>query len=302
MKYYFVINPISGSFDKTEILTKEITEAFDGNNIDEYEIYVTKCKEDGEKYVKEVASTITEDTVFLACGGDGTTYEVLNGLAEAPHAILGVVGVGSCNDFLKCFPKCNFRNIKNIIKGEIKKIDILKCNDRYCLNEINIGFDALVNDECNKIKAAAKSVKSAYTKAIVKHLIKKKTLHGKVMTDGNELYNDKMLLMTCTNGKYYGGGFCAAPRAIVDDGLMETLVIKNISRINFVRLVSDYKKGTHLDKPKFLKYLKYSRAKEVDIEFTEDACVCLDGEISYSKKLNISIQPLKLRFLLPNEE
>ena len=81
-----------------------------------------------------------------------------------------------------------------------------------------------------------------------------------------------------------------------------TLVIKNISRINFVRLVGDYKKGTHLSKPKFKKYLEYTRAKNVDIEFKEDACVCLDGEITYAKKLDVSIEPQKLRFLLPKGE
>ena len=299
MKYYFIINPISGSSDKTEILTKEIKEVFLDNKNDEYEIYVTKSKDDGEKYVKSVSSRITEDTVFLACGGDGTSYEVLNGLAEQPKAILGVVGVGSCNDFLKCFPKLNFRNIKNIVKGVIKKIDLIKCNDRYCLNEVNIGFDAKVNDDCNHIKAKTKNVKSAYNKAIIKNIIKKSAPMAKIKVDGEGFYHDKMFLMTCANGKYYGGGYCAAPKAIVDDGLLETLVIRNISTLNFVSLIGDYKKGTHLDKPKFFKFLKYTQSKEVDIEFEEDACVCLDGEIIYSKKLKINIEPLKLRFLLP---
>ena len=302
MKYYFIINPISGSFDKTNILTKEIEEAFEGNNQDEYEIYVTKSKNDGEEYTRKISSSLTEDTVFLACGGDGTSYEVVNGLAESPYAILGVVGVGSCNDFLKCFPNSDFRNIKKIISGEINNIDLIKCNDRYCLNEINIGYDAKVNDDCNRIKAKTKTVQRAYTKSIIKNLIKKDTPFVKINTDGNKFYEDSMFLMTCANGKYYGGGFCAAPNAQVDDGLIETLVIKNISRINFVRLVGDYKKGTHLSKPKFKKYLEYTRAKIVDIEFKEDACVCLDGEITYAKKLYVSIEPQKLRFLLPKGE
>ncbi len=302
MKYYFIINPISGSSDKTEILTEEIKEVFLENKNDEYEIYVTKSKDDGEKYVKSVSSRITEDTVFLACGGDGTSYEVLNGLAEQPKAILGVVGVGSCNDFLKCFPKLNFRNIKNIVKGVIKKIDLIKCNDRYCLNEVNIGFDAKVNEDCNHIKEKTKNVKRAYNKAIIKNIIKKSAPMAKIKVDGEEFYHDKMFLMTCANGKYYGGGYCAAPKAIVDDGLLETLVIRNISTLNFVSLVGDYKKGTHLDKPKFFKFLKYTQSKEVDIEFEEDARVCFDGEIIYSKKLKINIEPLKLRFLLPTGE
>lgn len=299
MKYYFIINPISGSFDRTAILTKEIEEVFKDNNHDQYEIYVTKCKNDGEEYVRKISSSLTEDTVFLACGGDGTCYEVVNGLANSPKAILGVVGVGSCNDFLKCFPNIDFRNIKNIIKGSIKLIDLIKCNDRYCLNEVNIGYDAKVNDDCNHIKAKTKSVQRAYTKSIIKNLIKKDTPYVKVISDGTKFYENKMFLMTCANGKFYGGGFCAAPNAKVDDGLIETLVIKNISRISFIRLVGDYKKGTHLEKKKFKKCLTYTQSKNVEIEFNEDACVCLDGEITYERKLSINIEPQKLRFLLP---
>ena len=70
--------------------------------------------------------------------------------------------------------------------------------------------------------------------------------------------------------------------------------------IYLFRLFCQYKLSTGVFP--FFKYLKYTQSKEVDIEFEEDACVCLDGEILYSKKLKINVEPLKLRFLLPAGE
>lgn len=299
MKYYFIMNPATGSSDKTKILSEEVMDVFKNRPNDEYEIYITKKRGDGEEFVRNVSSNLTKDTVFLACGGDGTVYEVLNGIRDFDKAILGVISVGSCNDFLKCFPNTDFRSIDKIFNAETKKLDIINCNGRYCLNEVNMGFDAMVNDDCNRIKSKTKKVKSAYTRAIIKNLIKKEVSKVNVVVDEINFYDDKMFLMTFANGKYYGGGYCAAPLAEVDDGYIEVLVVKNLSRIRFVTLIKDYKKGTHLVKPKFKKILSYTRAKHIQVEFDKQACICLDGEITYSSSLDINIEAAKLRFLMP---
>ncbi|MBQ8292298.1 MAG: YegS/Rv2252/BmrU family lipid kinase [Bacilli bacterium] len=301
MKYYFIINPVAGSSNKTEILTEEIKKAFSNRPNDEYIIYVTKNHNDGKQFVKEISSNLTEDVVFFACGGDGTTYEVLNGIVDYDKAILGVISVGSCNDFLKCFPNKDFRSIEKAISGNVQKIDLINCNGYHCLNEVNMGFDAMVNDDCNRIKAKTKKVKSAYTRAIIKNFLLKKSPYVLVTTDNEVLYEGKMLLMTFANGKYYGGGYCAAPLAEVNDGLLESLVVKNISRARFVTLIKDYKQGTHLSKPKFKRILRYKQAKEIKVEFKEDVCICLDGEISYAKEVNVKVESSKLRFLMPGE-
>lgn len=299
MKYYFIMNPVTGSSDKTLILSEEVRNIFKNRPNDEYEIYITKKRGDGEDFVRNVSSNLTEDTVFLACGGDGTVYEVLNGIRDFNKAILGVISVGSCNDFLKCFPDKDFRTIDKVFNKEVKHLDIIECNGRYCLNEVNMGYDAMVNDDCNRIKSRTKKVKSAYTRAIIKNLIKKEAPKVNVMVDEDNFYDDKMLLMTFANGKYYGGGYCAAPLAEVDDGYIEVLVVKNLSRLRFITLVKDYKKGTHLVKPKFRKFLAYTRAKHIQVEFPKQVCICLDGEITYSSSLDIKVEPAKLRFLMP---
>lgn len=299
MKYYFIINPVSGPRNQVASLTEEIKKVFENNPLHEYEIYATTYSGDGERFVKEKSSNLTEKTAFIACGGDGTTYEVLNGIVDFENSILGVISVGSCNDFLKYYGGIDFRTIDKIIDIEPKKIDIINCNGRYALNEVNIGFDAIVNDDCNKIKAKTKKVKTAYIRAIIKNIILKKVPYAKVEVDNENFYDGKVLLMTFANGKYYGGGYKAAPKALVDDGLLDALVVKNISRIRFVTLIKDYKKGTHLDKKKFEKFIRYSRAKKIKIKFPEQACICLDGEISYTDKVEINVEPAKLQFIVP---
>ena len=107
--------------------------------------------------------------------------------------------------------------------------------------------------------------------------------------------------MTFANGKYYGGGYKAAPKAIIDDGLLDALVVKNISRLRFVTLIKDYKRGTHLEKKKFEKIIKFAKAKRIKIEFEKQVCICLDGEISYTSSVDIKIEPSKLRFIIPGE-
>ncbi len=301
MKYYFIMNPVTGSSDKTAILTEEVKEAFQGNISDQYIIYKTTAPGDAERYVAEKSVNLTEDVIFFACGGDGTTYEVLNGIKDFNHASLGVIAVGSCNDFLKNFKNYDFRSIKKAINGKKIAIDLLTCNDRYCLNEVNMGFDAMVNDDCNRIKSKTKKVKSAYTRAIIKNLLIKKTPKTRIIADEQELYNGKILLMTFANGMYYGGGYCSAPRALVNDGLMEVLVVKNISRLRFVTMIADYKKGTHLDKKRFQKIIRYTESKKVTVSFEDDVCVCLDGEITHCQNVEIALVPSQLQFIIPGE-
>lgn len=299
MKYYFIINPVSGPSNQTKVLTEEITKAFEKKPEHEFEIYVTKASGDAERFVREKTYDLKEETAFIACGGDGTSYEVLNGITDFENSILGVISVGSCNDFLKYYPNVDFRTIDKIIGVIPKKIDFISCNDRYALNEVNIGFDAMVNDDCNRIKAKTKKVKAAYNRAIVKNLLLKKVPYVRVELDGEKFYEDKMFLMTFANGKFYGGGYQAAPKAIVDDGLIEALIVKNISRIRFATLIKDYKNGTHLDKKKFKKVICYKRTKKVKLEFLKQVCICLDGEITYSSHVELKVEPAKLKFIVP---
>jgi len=298
MKYYFVINPIAGKANQTESLSQEIKLAFQ-NYPAQYEIYVSQFPGDAQRYVREKVKTELGEKTFFACGGDGTTFEVDNGLIGAPNVHLGVIAIGSCNDLLKNFPEFDFRSVERAISGSHKLLDVLKVNDCYSVNVVNIGFDARTNADCCKYKKRIKSIKTAYNLAIVKNLVTK--LSRKMIVTGDEkpFFADKLLLATFANGSFYGGGYKCAPKAIVDDGLMEMTVVRSISRIKFLTFIKSYKDGSYLDNPKLSAIIEYRRAHKAVIEAEKPFEVCIDGENYLWKRVEIEIKNKQLSFVMP---
>lgn len=94
--------------------------------------------------------------------------------------------------------------------------------------------------------------------------------------------DQKILLCACANSRFYGGGFCAAPIASINDGMMDVLVVDDVTRLEFISLVGAYHEGTFIDDhgvmmEKFKKLLKYKRCRAIEITGPER--FCLDGEI-----------------------
>ncbi len=304
MKHCFIINPFAGRHDSTKDLEEKLEKIFE-NRSDTYEIYVTTGPNDATIEIKKrcIANETKEkpeDITFYICGGDGTCFEAINGIVGYPHARMTIVPVGSCNDFLKSYPECDFSIIENLIDGEEKTIDVLKVNDRYSLNVANIGYDAKVNYDCVRFRYKYKTVKQSYNHAIIRNILKPLGDMVKITTDNNEiLFNKKALLIVVANGQYYGGGFRCAPYAICDDGLLDIVVVKKVNILTFARLIKYYKIGEHLANPKFNNIITYGKSQKVTIESDDLLCLCLDGETFHMNKIEIESVPNAVRFVFP---
>ena len=301
MKHFFIINPISGTHDATEELTELIERIFKDKK-EEYEIYVTKDYRDSYKIASEKSKDLTEDTIFYACGGDGTSFDVINGIAGREHAYFSVIPTGSCNDFLKTFPEYSFKAFDEVINGELRDIDLCKANDYYYLNELNIGYDALVNDDCNKSPIKAKNVKKAYNRAIIKNLIHFKTHKMMVKIEDGEEFEAKALLVVAANGQYYGSKYRCAPNASPFDGKFDFMIVKKITRIKFISMIKSYEKGLHLVKESFKKIIRFEQTTKVTLTADENLVVCLDGEIFYWPKVDIQVIPQAIKMLFPRKK
>ena len=99
------------------------------------------------------------------------------------------------------------------------------------------------------------------------------------------------------NGRYYGGGFFPVPEARMDDGILHAIVIRNVSHLDFIRLVGPYSKGKHKELPPEL--IQVVPAKEVHITANEDISVCLDGECSRSRDVVMRLSDKKVNFFFP---
>ena len=299
MKHYFIINPAAGPEDSSTKLTKQIESIFQNKN-DTYEIYITKTPGESYKIAHEASNNLTEDTIFYACGGDGTCFDVINGIVGKPYAHFGIIPIGSCNDFLKTFRPMDFRDVEKVVNGELKSIDIGKANEYYFLNEINIGFDAKVNDDCNNSKLKNKSVKKAYRNAIIKNFFSK--LGDKLTINFEKDSVDyHSLLLVAANGQYYGGKYNCAPYAKIDDGKLDLVVVRKIGRLRFLSLIKKYEKGQHLDMPKLKKIVDYRKESKLSIKSAKTLCVCLDGEIFYWDKIQVEVLPKVIKMIFPKE-
>lgn len=300
MKYYFIINPLAGSGDDTQSLLKQIEEY--KNNYD-LNVYYTKCEQDATKFVSETCSKEKEDICFVACGGDGTINEVVSGAIGHDNAHFSVYPAGSGNDFVKCFEKGAFKNIKNILEGTVMPIDVIKANNRYCINIANFGFDTTVAKTVNDDrKLNGHGNKNSYAKGVMRAFIFSMKNVADVYADGELLNkNGNYLLCTIGNGQYVGGSFHCSPRAILDDGYLEVCLVKCITKLRFMTLIGSYTKGTHLDGEKNKKIIAYKRAKQVKVIAPKGLTYTLDGEIFSNQELNISVLPKAIKLIAPGK-
>ena len=300
MKHYFIVNPAAGKGKDPKALIEKIEGACREKLID-FEIYLTKAKGDATRFVKEKCEAAREKFRIFSCGGDGTNNEVISGAVGCDCAEVGFVPDGTGNDFIKCFKEPdNFTDIDAQLEGESESIDLISCNDKYIMNIMNMGFDCEVvrrTDKLKKLPLVSKSM--AYILGVVVELIRKPGIKLKASIDGGEAEERSLLLSTFSNGRYYGGGFHASPKARLKDGLMDVCLVKNISRTKFISLVKYYRSGEYLDMEKFNKIVDFKKCREAFLEFETEQSFCIDGEIFEAKSLLLRLIPRALNIIIP---
>ena len=137
MKYCFIINPAAGKGKIASEWTEKVREACTRRALD-FSIYRTQAVGDATDYVIRTAAEHPEQHIrFYACGGDGTLGETATGLMSLPdssRASLGLVPMGTGNDFARNFsPSEIFFDADAQLDAEPMPIDVLRCNDRYAV-------------------------------------------------------------------------------------------------------------------------------------------------------------------------
>lgn len=299
IKHYFVVNPKAGKKDISTLIAKEIEENLTQNE-DSYEIYITKKKKDATEYVNNICRNEDGDIRFYAIGGDGTLNEVVSGVKDFKNASLSVIPYGTGNDFIKNFKNADFFNIRDHINGNKMKVDLLDVGDASSVNLCNIGFDAKVAFNMNKLKKIP-SIKGqlAYTLSIFYSIISKVYNTIEITFDDDEVIKGDFLLCAIANGVYYGGGYMGAPLAEVDDGVIDVCLVKRIPRFKMINFVNIYKKGEHLKNEKIKPYIIYKKCKKIKITSKDNFTIALDGEIHEDNNLEVSINEKAINFIVP---
>lgn len=301
MEHLFIINPAAGKTDKSRELIERINSI---KTKDKVTVKITKMPGDATEIVKKHLREAEDFVRVYACGGDGTANEVLRGVIGFENCALGVVPMGSGNDFVRSFEhntKDDFIDMEAMMNGEDMAIDVMECNGRYSMNNMSVGFDAAVAKNVDKFKRIPfVSGSLAYKISIVYCLFTKRKHNYRMIADGKEyVSNDvKTLLAVAGNGKYYGGGIKATPLAEFADGKIEFMHIKTISLLRFIFLVGTYTRGEHIDNPKF-PFVKHTKCESITFESDDNIDIGFDGEIISLKNPTVRILPAAVRIIVP---
>ncbi len=305
MRHIFIINPAAGKKDSTQQLRKQIHNL---KTDDSVEVYITKGVGDARHKAQTEASVGDEIRIY-SCGGDGTANEVLAGIAGHKNCALGIIPLGSGNDFVRAFEpltKEDFLDVQRMIEGEEKFIDLMECNGNYSMNVMSVGFDAEVAKNVDKFKRwPLVSGSFAYKLSIVYCLFTKRKHKVKILLDGEPFpkadYDKTTLLAVGGNGRFYGGGIKAAPLADLSDGYMDFVHANTLSVLKFATIIGTYTKGEHINNPK-LSFITFKRCKKIKFIAEEPIALNLDGEIFMENNPEVSLLESALRIIVPKTE
>jgi YegS/Rv2252/BmrU family lipid kinase len=243
----------------------------------------------------------SEKQRFICIGGDGTINEIANSAPSNPNVEFGVIPNGSGNDFVRNFTNTkNFSDIEAQLDGTPVSFDLIKLNEYYCVNMVNIGFDCSVVKEASKLKKSKLVPPGfSYILGVVVVLFKKFGTKMKLIFDDGEVLEKEFTLTAIGNGKYCGGGFRSAPRAMLNDGLLDIIAIDKVSRLTFIKLVKFYKNGTYLENKKAQRVIKYRQDSHFKMEFDSPVPICIDGEIKGAKTIDFSVVKDAFNFVIP---
>ncbi len=303
MKTVFIINPYAGKKKSIKNLVEKINEVSFSLGADS-EIYTTKCQGDAEKFVRDYCKE-NGPARFIACGGDGTLSEVVNGAVTFENAEVGVMPIGTGNDFCRNFKGVDFKDIKSQILSDTKKCDAIRYTDknitRYGVNMFNIGFDCNVADMKEKLtKNTFLKGSFAYFLSIFVILVKKKGANLKIVADGMEKHCGKLLLTSVANGSFCGGGIMSNPLADLNDGLININIVNNVSRLRFITLLPFYMKGNYTKLKNIEKIITTKKYKKIVVTPLDgNMRLCTDGEISTVAETTFEIVPGAFNLVVP---
>ena len=236
------------------------------------EVCITWNAGDAAVYAARAADFGTD--VVIACGGDGTLNEVVNGL-DGRDVPLGVIPLGTANDFARQtgIPEEADHAMDVILRRKPVRIDTASMNGRRFLNVSTGGVGA---EATQQTPADAKATLGplAYAITAVRMLASgSPDRHASFMSDGFALDVD-FLAFAVGSARETGGGNLMTPDASVTDGLLDLCVIETMSRRDFARLSLAVKKGEHLGLPG----VHYAQLPWFKVTSADSLSVNLDGE------------------------
>ncbi|MBA7654171.1 Diacylglycerol kinase [subsurface metagenome] len=243
--------------------------------------------------------------LVVSVGGDGTINEVVNGLYDTgsiADIMFGIIGTGTGGDYIRTIgiPRAHLAACQCLKKQRKITVDVgvaeYTVGDetvrRLFVNFAGMGFDAeIVRATTLKYKTlnATASYLAGLFSALVFYKNKAVTLH----IDG-ETIEEKVCTVLLNNGKYGGGGMFAAPDADLSDGLLDVLIVGDLSKPDLLWSLPRVYRGTHLTHPK----ITLKKARDIEIRSDDSVFLQADGELLGGLPARFYVLPSLLNIVL----
>lgn len=224
--------------------------------------------------------------LVVSVGGDGTINEVVNGLHDAGgtrDVMLGIISTGSGGDYIRtigvprhykeaCQRLMNPRKLA-VDLGVVDYVSSGGMARRLFVNFAGLGFDAeVVRATTQRFKALGSM--PSYLMGLLTTFLFYQNRDVSLIVD-REAEERRVCTVVMSNGKYGGGGMLVAPNADLTDGLLDVLIIDDLSKLDLLRSLPRVYRGTHLTHPK----VTVKRAREIDIRPRQQMSLQADGEL-----------------------
>ena len=255
-------------------------------------------------HLTELAREAAADAdLLVAVGGDGTVNEVVNGIAGL-DVELALIPRGTGGDFVRTFgiPRKLDRAVEVALRGRTRAIDLGRGRYRswagedeesYFANIASAGMSGAIAKRTNETSKALGG-KVSYAWATVAVFSRWRSDEVRVRVDGTEQAG-RMHDVIVANGRYLGGGMKMVPEAEPDDGLLDVLLIGDLTKRDLLLTMPKTYRGKHLPHPK----ATLLRGTTVEIEAPEPLPVELDGEQPGTTPVRFEIVPRALRLRVP---
>ena len=267
----------------------------DGHSV---EVRVTWEAGDANRFAAEALDDDVD--VIVAGGGDGTVNEVVNGIFDAneqPKSAMGVMPLGSANDFAR---GCGIavgnptKALRFAATGKPHKIDVARLNDGFFINSAVIGFGAEVTFQTSErmkksIHGAAYGITGFLT------ALKRKVYEGNVRTPSGPR-KGRTVFAALSNG-IQAGGFQMAPRARLNDGLLDLFSVPDF-RMELIPAIMRDIRG--LKRGRTPEVVIYEQHEWFHVDTERKIPVSPDGEELETTRLRAEALKQRLPFILPD--
>jgi len=298
-----IINPYSGKGCAPTVFKKIEKRLFDA--FGELFIAVTHGPNELAEHLDRAAKADVNRLITL--GGDGTNHFVLNALAERPqmNVAFGSIPLGTGHDWSRSLgmPEDPVKAVDWLAQalpvpcdlGKVEYLNIQAGGKPSTHIFLNIGSAGVSGEVDQRVNRARRRSSLSFLGATIATLTKYRPQHVRALCGGREFYSGSCALVVVANGQYFGHGMWIAPKALMNDGMFDVVLVEGISRPRILLAFRQVYRGTHLAR----KDVRYTRAASVRIS-SEDGPLKLDfdGEGALGQDLHFSVMPRAVNVLL----